>query len=163
MRPFAWITWLLFGAVAAAGHCVAEDKDFPGIENLMPEEDYARAGLNRLTPAEIRALNDWLMGYTAGEAAVVRRTSTEVRDVAKPIRIVARIKPPFTGWSGRTVFYLDNGQVWRQRLPGSYKFTGDNAEVVIRKNAFGYYVMTLTATDRSIGVAPFQQPAQSGP
>jgi hypothetical protein len=129
-----------------------DGKDFPGIEALMSPEDYARAGLDKLTPAERQALDAWLVRYTAGDAEVVRETSKEVKEAATSTQIEARIVPPFAGWDGKTVFRLDNGQVWRQRLPGQYRYTGEDTAIVIKKNFFGFYVLTHTATGRSIGV-----------
>lgn len=135
---------------AAATH--AAERDFPGVEKLMSTEEFARAGLDKLSADEIRALDAWLVRYTAGDAELVRQTSEEVRQAKEEVRIVARILPPFTGWTGDTVFRLDNGQVWRQRLKGRYKFDGDDTTVVIRRNALGFYVMTLQSSGRGVGV-----------
>ena len=64
----------------------------------------------------------------------------------------AEILPPFRGWSGKTVFKLDNGQVWKQRTSGHHTYTGDDRRVVISKNGMGFYEMRLLAADRSVGV-----------
>ncbi len=64
----------------------------------------------------------------------------------------ASILEPFRGWSGKTVFYLDNGQVWKQRSSGRHTYTGDDNRVVISQNRLGFYDMHLIAVDRSIGV-----------
>ena len=64
----------------------------------------------------------------------------------------ARILPPFRGWSGKTVFKLDNGQVWKQRTSSRHTYTGDDTRVVIRKNSWGFYEMRMLAADRSVGV-----------
>lgn len=156
--PPAVLAWLLLGGTLLGGPAAGSDhgdegKDFPGIERLMSAEDYARAGLGKLTAEERAALNAWLVRYTAGEAAVVAETSKEVREAAVEVAIVARILPPFEGWDGKTLFRLDNGQVWRQRQPGRYRHqAGQDTEVRIRKNFFGFYVLTLESTGRSVGV-----------
>jgi hypothetical protein len=64
----------------------------------------------------------------------------------------AKVLPPFRGWSGKTVFKLDNGQVWRQRTSGRHTYTGDDTRVVISKNSWGFYEMRLVDADRSVGV-----------
>ena len=64
----------------------------------------------------------------------------------------ATVQEPFRGWSGKTVFYLDNGQIWKQRTPGRHTYTGDDNQVVISENRMGFYEMRLIAVDRSIGV-----------
>jgi hypothetical protein len=64
----------------------------------------------------------------------------------------AKVLPPFRGWSGKTVFKLDNGQVWRQRVSGRHTYTGDDTRVIISKNRLGLYEMRLLDVDRAVGV-----------
>jgi hypothetical protein len=66
--------------------------------------------------------------------------------------LVAKIVPYFKGWSGKTVFTLDNGQVWRQRTPGSLRYSGSDASVIITQNAIGKFKMKHLDTGRSVGV-----------
>lgn len=66
--------------------------------------------------------------------------------------VYTRIVQPFTGWSGRTIFTMENGQVWQQRMEGSYQFKGTDTRVVIRRGAFGHDRMRLLSTGRWIGV-----------
>jgi len=74
-------------------------------------------------------------------------------DTAKAAyQLHATIREPFRGWSGDTVFYLDNGQIWKQRTKGQHVYTGDDNRVVISQNALGFYEMRLIAADRSVGV-----------
>ena len=141
------VTLLVLPLLAAA-----QEGSFPGVEKLMSPEEYEAAGLDKLTPAEREALNRWLISYTAFEAPVMRRSNEEVKEVEEAFEIRARIVSPFKGWSGKTVFRLDNGQVWRQRLEGRFAYGGDDTEVVIRKNFFGYYRMTHRATGAAVGV-----------
>ena len=71
---------------------------------------------------------------------------------SKPEELHATVLEPFQGWSGKTIFYLDNGQVWKQRSSGHHTYTGDDNQVIISKNAMGFYEMRLLAADRSVGV-----------
>jgi hypothetical protein len=65
----------------------------------------------------------------------------------------SRLVEPFTGWEGKTVFRLENGSVWRQRLPGRYLHReGDLPRVRIEKNFMGFYQMELLDYDRKVGV-----------
>lgn len=64
----------------------------------------------------------------------------------------AKVLPPFRGWSGKTVFKLDNGQVWKQRSSGRHTYTGDDTRVVISQNRMGFFELRLLAADRSVGV-----------
>jgi hypothetical protein len=65
----------------------------------------------------------------------------------------ASVLPPFRGWNGKTVFRLDNGQVWRQRNAGQFTYSGDDTRVVISKNSWGFYELRLLGADRSVGVS----------
>jgi len=64
----------------------------------------------------------------------------------------ATVVEPFRGWSGKTIFYLDNGQVWKQRTSGRHTYSGDDNRVIITKNRMGFYELRLLAADRAVGV-----------
>lgn len=140
----------------------ASSEEFAGLAKTMSAEDYARSGLAKLSKSERAALDDWFRRFQAGEleearteavVAAVEGARSEIRAVQAAERIEARIVGVFTGWSGKTVFRLDNGQVWRQRLPGKYQHRADpNPSVVISRNALGFYVLTVTESDRRTGV-----------
>jgi hypothetical protein len=131
----------------------AEQAEFPGIKALMSAEDFSAAGLDRLSEEELEALDAWLVRYTAGEAAILRQDNVEVREASKAFEIVTRITGDFRGWDGETVFRLENGQVWRQRLQGRYTYVGPaNPEVRITRNWMGFYKMTLVENGRGVGV-----------
>lgn len=97
------------------------------------------------------------------EAEVQRRVAAEVDRVraeveaefnpatqAEPFDAV--ITGDFTGWSGKTVFPLNNGQVWRQRHGSSYRHTGDDNRVAFKRNFLGLWQMTVVSTGRSVAV-----------
>lgn len=125
---------------------------FPGVKGLMSAQEYEDSGLGKLAPEELKALDKWLIEYTAWEAAEIKATVEEVKEVEKEFEITANIKQPFKGWSSKTYFYLDNGQVWQQRSSGRYYYSGDETAVTIRKNVLGFYSMTLVATGKEVGV-----------
>ena len=118
----------------------------------MSAAEFTAAGLDKLSEAERDALNQWLISYTVQEAPTMRRNNETVKKAEDSLQIEAQLIQPFNGWSGDTVFKLDNGQVWRQRLDGRYPYNGSDTRVVIKKNFFGFYKMTLLSTDTSIGV-----------
>jgi hypothetical protein len=132
----------------------ADDKPFPGIKKLMSSEEYSASGLERLSAEELEALNAWLVRYTGGEAAILRVENEEVLEARKDFELRSRISGTFKGWSGETVFRLENGQVWRQRLSGRYTYTGPpNPEVLISRNFMGFFKMTMVETGKSVGVS----------
>ena len=106
-------------------------------------------------------LNDWLRNYSAGtaETAKVEARAEVVQEVraretaAKQTeRIVSQIQGEFTGWKGKTVFPLKNGQVWQQRIGGQLSHKAVEPKVEITKNLLGFYVMHLVGTSYTVGV-----------
>ena len=149
LLAFALIQALLAAAAFADG------KKFPGIEKLMSPEEFEAAGLDQLSDEQLQALDDWLLIYTAGESAVVRQQTDRkaIKEAEKEFAIESRIVGKFNGWSGKTVFRLENGQIWQQRLSDRYSYRGPpNPEVRITKNFMGFYKLTLVEDDRGVGV-----------
>jgi hypothetical protein len=82
-----------------------------------------------------------------GEEQLAKPIPAEV-----PTEINARLIGEFRGWDGKTVFRLDNGQVWRQRVGGSYRSPRLNdPEVQVTKGRYGYY-LKIMKSGRSVGV-----------
>ena len=136
-------------------------ESFPGVERLMTPEQLKGTGLNKLTPAELKSLNDWLRNYSAGtaetakveaRAEVVQEVRAQETAAKQTERIVSQIQGEFTGWKGKTVFPLKNGQVWQQRIGGQLSHKAVEPKVEITKNLLGFYVMHLVGTSYTVGV-----------
>ena len=97
------------------------------------------------------------------EAEIERRVAIEVEaakqeiakappepEVSEPFE--AEIVGPFSGWSGKTVFTLSNGQVWRQRSGSNYRHTADGQAVAVKKNFMGLWTLTVLSSGRTVGV-----------
>ncbi len=153
-------------ALAVAGPLRAADP--PGFSGSLQPAERAAMGLDRLTPAELAALDAAVEAYRrAGETAAARQAAqTAVADYrqreepkrvaravaevrreqsrAHPERIEAMIAGSFSGWNGRTVFELDNGQVWQQVGPDVYYTSPEkNAPVEIFLSSYGSYRLHL--------------------
>ena len=65
------------------------------------------------------------------------------RDEGEKIEVEARMTEPFRGLQGGTVFHLDNGQVWQQRISEVYYIGKSipNPKVMIRHTRFGYRLL----------------------
>jgi hypothetical protein len=129
--------------------------DGPDVRKLLTPEQFHAAGLDKLTEQEIDALNRWLVTYTARDAPEVRRSDVVVQKEVEKIDTEGtrtRIAGEFTGWTGETVFRLENGQVWKQRLPGRWSYHADSPEVELRKNMMGFWVLRVVDADHSVGV-----------
>lgn len=118
---------LLF-LVAVSGAGAAE-----GWLKSLPAEQFAAAGLTKLTPTELAALEQLVANRAAQVAAVApaapplpataaksppswfRALITLQETQEKPEAaeaIESRLAGDYSGWSGRTVFRLANGQIW---------------------------------------------------
>ena len=73
-------------------------------------------------------------------------------DWGPDVNIETRIVSKFDGWTGRTFFEMENGQIWQQRMDGRYQYRGSDTRVNIKRGMFGMHRMTLVDTGRWIGV-----------
>lgn len=104
----------------------AAETSFSSLEERMTGREFNEAGLHKLTPEELAALNRWIQERSLApdelgrEVAEVAADTTEDRrglredDRRRDGPIRSRIKGSFTGWTGDTEFELENGMVWRQ-------------------------------------------------
>ncbi|MFI5337553.1 MAG: hypothetical protein ACHQ5A_12255 [Opitutales bacterium] len=62
------------------------------------------------------------------------------RDEGEVTEVEAQLTEPFYGLQGRTVFRLDNGQVWQQRIAETYYLgkSVPNPKVILKRTRFGY-------------------------
>lgn len=66
--------------------------------------------------------------------------------------IESTIEGEFSGWTGKTVFHLANGQVWRQSQPGRLYHKATNPKVIIKKAAFGSYRLKVEGANARVYV-----------
>jgi hypothetical protein len=144
MKKFYLIAGFL---LASSGFAVLEAAEpestpFPGVEKAMKPEDYEAAGLSKLDPAERAKLDEFIRSYVSvsNERASTAAVEQAVKDKkVTPEVIQSRIVGPFTGYNGRTVFTLENGQRWAQSQRDSKYFPKiDSPPVVIVKAGMGY-------------------------
>jgi hypothetical protein len=134
--------------------CVVRATPAPAaaIHTLTPEE-FAKAGLNKLTPEELVYLEEALARHqqvpnSSSPAVAAAQTTGPIVPTEKVVkstdkaaasfgseqvtpapRVVsheelhAHIEGTIESFSGRAVFVLDNGQIWQQRIPDTVYFT----------------------------------------
>lgn len=66
--------------------------------------------------------------------------------------ISARVIGGFVGWTGNTVFELDNGQVWEQAGSGRFNYSGHDRRVEIRRALFNTFTLSAEGLNRSVRV-----------
>jgi hypothetical protein len=127
----------------------------PDVRKLMTGEEFRAAGLEKLTADEIDSLNRWMLRFTARDAPQLREHNDVVREEMKRVDeegYRTRIVGEFRGWDGETVFRLENGQVWKQRMPGRWFHRATNPEVELRRNFMGYWEMRVLEANRAVRV-----------
>ncbi len=145
-------TFVLFvlGLSSGASHAQA-----PDVRQLMTPEEFEAAGLAKLSAEQLAALNQWVLRYTARDVPELTRNNPVVQAEVEKVEaegVRTRIVGDFRGWSGDTIFTLENGQVWKQRLDGRWFYRAESPEVELRRNAMGYWVLRVIERDRSVGV-----------
>lgn len=146
--------------------------EFRGLEREMSPAERARTGVDQLSAEQRAALDAWLQQRfgstpvaTSAPAAAPATTAMDARAAlsdasqigfshytGKREEFSARIVGSFRGWSGRTLFRLDNGQVWQQSESGSYDLNLDNPEVRLRPKAMGSWMLVLKHNNRGVRV-----------
>ena len=97
------------------------------------------------------------------DAEVARRVAQDVAAVKQEMQqadtsveqnepFEATIQGSFKGWGSKTVFPLDNGQVWRQRNSSQYRHTSGDNRVRFERNFLGLWQMTVLSSGRTVGV-----------
>lgn len=151
----------------------APPKEVAPLEEIMTPAELTATGVDKLTPAEREALREWMQRFVSGERAEaaeqavaeavpqgddafgledVRDRVVEVFARNGPEAIVSPILGDFTGWTGKTVFRLENGQVWRQAESGDYYLPKDDAVAVIQKGVFGAYYLRIEGYGKRVKV-----------
>jgi hypothetical protein len=172
MKPLCCLVLLGLSAVmlSAAGF----------LDGLTPEQK-KRLGLDQLTAAQQAELGTAIETYrrtgevvaaeqAAAKAVAEYRKKEEPGVVSKALevfkkkdeevrqeRITAVVLGKFDGWSGNTLFKLDNGQVWRQARPGTYYFKArENVAVVLYKGPGSWRLRILDDEGAWISVTRVQ-------
>ncbi len=146
-----------------------------GFWQQLTAEERARAGVDALTPAQRAALDELAVRYStqgpraaagAAEAAPAmaarpaspraqpKVATDEANDpriglpALKPAgeeKVISRIAGEFKGWTGATIFKLENGQIWVQENPNdSQWFKAEmNPPVEITRSMFGGWKLVV--------------------
>lgn len=138
------------------------DEGFSSLEEQMTGKEYTAAGLDKLTPEELAALNNWIRRHSvatldqpkpgSSAAAAIGDTDTEDTrgfknksdDDEDRTVIKSRIVGSFSGWDGNAVFKLENGMIWEQDDKDKFYIREvQNPEVTIKPGLFGSWHLTV--------------------
>lgn len=145
--------------------------------SMTPAEIQA-AGLAKLTPGELARLEEFARRFKAGEDAPARSTPeaaakksgklmpewvgallTLEKAGAKPEKsdaLESRLAGNFSGWTGRSTFRLENGQLWAQSNGDSYEYapTLKRPKVKIYPASFGSYWLEVEGVHGRCRIRP---------
>ena len=171
---------LLLPGVFAVASAVAQTA-FPGLQKVLTEAEWKRAGLDQLTPDQIGVIDAALIRHHVIQekrlaAAVTTPTASEPPAGATPAETVVvrsrfwekfglgkfagdwRNQPPMkakvTGWQGANRFSLDTGQVWEGQEPIPFELLGQ--EVIIEARPLGAFALKLNENSMSVRVRRVQ-------
>ncbi|MEJ8569728.1 hypothetical protein [Elongatibacter sediminis] len=119
---------------------------FSSLEEQMTGKEFTAAGLEKLSPQELEALNRWIRGRSLATLDASRAPTTpgdsrgfENQQIQNMDRttITSRLVGTFTGWDGETVFELENGMIWEQSDKDKFYIREiENPVVTIEPGAF---------------------------
>lgn len=147
------VVLLLFASAVCAAQTPTQP---PTLEERMSAAEKHAAGLDKLTPDELRYLDAWLQshgGLPPPPTGPYSATQRFYPDDSARQTIDSRIAGDFTGWRGKTEFTLDNGQKWVQAESGSFD-TGviHNPAVKIKPMILGSWLMYVDGCGCSVRV-----------
>lgn len=147
------LAFALMFALCLAGFARAEQ--FSSLEERMSQSEFHAAGLDKLSPDELKSLNTWLQAHYGTQTTYVTPSGQPVfypQDSAREA-FDAHIVGEFTGWYGQSVFTLDNGQKWKQAESGSRQCgKSENPEVRIKPTLMGSWLMYVKGCSDSVRV-----------
>ncbi len=114
------------------------------INQWMSREDFTKAGLSKLNPEEIKALDTWMQRFAY---TIV----TQVAGQGQADVIETRIDGEFEGWTGETIWKMTNGQIWQQ-IDGAYRYHYAYGPKVLIYRTSGVYRMRVDGVTGEVGV-----------
>jgi len=125
---------------------------FSSLEERMSKSEFQAAGLDKLNPEELKSLNDWLRGHPSVTGAANDRMGFPPQEMSRET-ITSTIEGSFNGWSGKTLFKLQNGQQWEQVENDSFSVkTMQNPTVTIQPGLLGGWLLKVEGYNRSVRV-----------
>lgn len=125
-------------AVCCSAVCQAAKDERADIQQMMSPEQFQAAGLNKLSPEELKNLNRFLNGYRESTLQGAQKEAA----IEKLDLIISRVDGAFEGLKGRTIIRLVDGSSWKQINPEDHfrGRPGNNnlAVAVVKRGLFGY-------------------------
>jgi hypothetical protein len=128
-------------------------QQFSSLEERMTSADFKAAGLDKLSPDELKHLDTWLQNHQ--QVKMVNSSGKPVfyADDADREKFETHLVGTFSGWGGNSEFTLSNGRVWKQAESGAYSCpTVTNPTVTIKPMLLGSWLMYVQGCNESVRV-----------
>jgi hypothetical protein len=136
-----------------------QEQPFSSLEERMTGEEFERTGLDKLSADELAALNEWIRERSVADYEPPARSGQPTAGATASVDqmprepIDSRIDGTFEGWTGYTVFELENGMVWRQDERDRYRVRPmENPRVTVRPGFGGSWRLTVEGHNRGVRV-----------
>ncbi|WP_430391197.1 hypothetical protein [Dyella sp. 20L07] len=154
MRLVRLLPLLLSATLAIPTLSFAADQYVPLQQRMSPEE-FKAAGLDKLSPDELKNLDGWLSGHGKTVTKVVDASGNPVfyqgKEKVGPIQ--ARVQGAFGGFSGHSEYTLDNGQVWKQADTSRIScMTSNNPKLTIRRSLMGNWMAAVDGCNDTVSM-----------
>ena len=152
--------------VAALSACAmanaARADDNSTIEERMSYKDFTRLGLDKLSPDQLKGLNEWMKahGGPACPPGVAGPAGTATAPASSPApegsdRISSKLAGEFRGWEKGTVLKLANGQAWEVRDDEPFIASHSDAPMVtVEKGMIGGWRLSVAGYNEIAHVIP---------
>lgn len=148
-----------FAALALSTTALAQ-QGFSTIEERMTGKEFTAAGLDKLSNEELAALNDWLRSHSVAtldnenqDYSDTRGFETQAMAGLDDTDVVSTIKGAFSGWTGDTIFELENGMVWKQVETGTFYIPPrEGAVAIIDKGLFNSWRLKVEGYNKTVRV-----------
>jgi len=144
------------GVSVVATTAAFADTSFPGVTSIMSLKEFHAAGLDKLSPEQLKALDGAILRHFEGAVKTAAKQEAnkiasetialdEERSLLQRFGLPSislsqdwRNKPALTGrvtrWVGGNSFQLENGQIWEGAEPIVYELVGKEIEISPRPN-----------------------------
>ncbi|HET6806047.1 MAG TPA: hypothetical protein VFH59_11465 [Frateuria sp.] len=128
-------------------------QDYKPLSQRMTAAEFKAAGLDRLSPEQLQALDGWLRAHDKPTTRVVDASGKPVfyTDAHKRKLIESHLSGEFQGWNGHNVVTLDNGQQWKQIGSDAVQCNSSNhAAVKVRPSMIGGWLLYVEGCNGSV-------------
>ena len=124
---------------------LARNTETGAIQEEMTPEEFKAAGLEKLSPAELTKLNDWLNGYREKVEKKVEKKAAEQEKRSKLELIVSRYNGVWTGVGPGEIIELEDGSKWKlANKDEHYGGRADHPAIAVYKAGFFGWKMRVS-------------------